>query len=133
MRDSLLVEEGMIVKFPLVCIATLQLLLQCSLQQEEVKQSHCRETQWPNIMNYQVTQKASEHLPLTLLPCLPEQCYHCGKNFSRKSSLSKHMFVVHGASRLSKTDTWPGLWYTEGSDLSSARLSSRLGLPLRST
>ena len=27
---------------------------------------------------------------------------HCGKNFSRKSSLSKHMLMVPGASRRSK-------------------------------
>ena len=42
MQDSLVVEEGMIVKFPLVpfatCLLPLQLLLQGSLQQEEVKQ-----------------------------------------------------------------------------------------------
>ena len=39
MQDSLVVEEGMIVKFPLVHFATfllpLQPLLQCSFQQEE--------------------------------------------------------------------------------------------------
>ena len=29
-------------------------------------------------------------------------CKGCGKNFSRKSSLSKQMLVVHGASRPSK-------------------------------
>ena len=29
-------------------------------------------------------------------PCSVWQCHHCGKNFSRKSSLSKHM--VHGDS-----------------------------------
>ena len=33
---------------------------------------------------------------------MPEQCNHCGKNLSRKSSLSKHILVVHGASRPSK-------------------------------
>ena len=39
------------------------------------------------------------HLP----PChLPEQCCHCCKNFSRIPSLSKHILVVHGASRPSK-------------------------------
>ena len=54
-------------------------------------------------MNYLLTPKAPDHLPLATLPCLPEQCNHCGKNLSRKSSLSKHMVVVHGASRPSKT------------------------------
>ena len=102
MLDSLVVEEGMIVKFPLVCVATLQPLLHGSLHQEEVKQPHCRDTQRPNIMNYLVIPKAPEHLPLAILPCLPEQCNYCGKNFSRESSRSKHMFVVHGASRPSK-------------------------------
>ena len=49
-----------------------------------------RDTHRPNIMNY---------LPLATLSCLPEQCNNCGKNLSRKSSLSKYMLVVHGASR----------------------------------
>ena len=49
-------------------------------------------------MNYLVTPVAPDHLPLATVPCLPEQCNQCGKNFSRKSSLSKHMVVVHGAS-----------------------------------
>ena len=69
------------------------LLLQGYFQNEEVKQPHRRDTQRPNIMNY---------LPLAILPCLPEQCIHCGKNFSRKSSMSKNILVVHGASRPSK-------------------------------
>ena len=96
----------MIVKFPLVlfatCLLPLQLLLQGSFQQEEVKQPHWRDTQRPNIMNYLLTPDAPDHLPLATLPCLPEQCNHCGKNFSRKSRLSLHMLVVHGASRPSK-------------------------------
>ena len=44
MQESLMVEEGKIVKFALVLFSTfllhLQLLLQCSFQQEEVKQPH---------------------------------------------------------------------------------------------
>ena len=56
MEDSLEVEEGMLVKFPLLpfatCLLHLQLLLQGSFQQEEVKQPHCRDTQRPNIINY---------------------------------------------------------------------------------
>ena len=53
-------------------------------------------------MNYLLTPEAPDHLPLATLPCLPEQCNHCGKNISRQSSLYKHMVVVHGASRPSK-------------------------------
>ena len=71
MEDSLVVEEGVLVKFPSVpfatCLLHLQLLLQGSFLQEEVKQPHCRD-------------KAPDHLPLATLPCLPEQCNHCGKN-----------------------------------------------------
>ena len=56
MEDSLVVEEGMLIKFPLVPLATclihLRLLLQRSFHQEEVKQPHCRGTQRLNIMNY---------------------------------------------------------------------------------
>ena len=55
MEDSL-VEEGMLVKFPLVPFATfllhLQLLLQGSFHQEEIKQPHCKETQRPKIMKF---------------------------------------------------------------------------------
>ena len=47
--------------------------------------------------------KAPDHLTLAVLPCSLAQCNHCGKKFSRNSSLSKHMFVVHGAGRPSKT------------------------------
>ena len=45
-----------------------------------------------------MTPKALYHLPLANMPCLSEQCNHCGKYFSRKSSLSLHILVVHGAS-----------------------------------
>ena len=90
------------VQFPLVpfatCLLHLQLLLQGSFHQEEVKQPYRRDTQGPNILNRLVSPEAPDHLPLANLPCLPEQRNHCGKNFSRKSSLYKHMLVVHGAS-----------------------------------
>ena len=103
MEDSLVVEEGMLVKFPLdlfaTCILHLQLLLQGSFHQEEVIQPHCRDTLRPNIMNYIGPPEAPDHLPLANLLCLPEQCNHCGKNFKQKNSLSKQMLVVHVASR----------------------------------
>ena len=55
MEDSLVVEEGMLVKFPLVplatCLLNLQLMLQGSFHQEEVKQPHCKNAQKPKIMN----------------------------------------------------------------------------------
>ena len=91
-EDSLVVEEVKMGKFFLIpfdtCLLPLQLLLQGSFHQEEIKQPHYRGTQTPNIMNYLVPPEAPDHLPLATLPCLPEQCNHCGKNFSRKSSLS---------------------------------------------
>ena len=96
----------MMVKFPLVpfatCLLHLQLLVPGSFNQEEVKQPYRRDTQRPAIMNYLVPPEAPNHLPLVTLPCLPEQYNHCGKNFSRKTSLSKHMLVIHGASSPSK-------------------------------
>ena len=139
MEYSLVVEEDMLFKFPSIpfatCLLHLQLLLQGSFHQEEVKQPHCRDTQRPNIMNYLGPSEAPDHLPLAILPCLPDQCNHCGKNFF-KNILSKHMFVVHGASRFKKyckTDIWLGCRHTEGSALSSATSSSRRGSALRSS
>ena len=56
MKDSLVVEKGMFVKFSLVPLATcllhLQLLLQGSFHQEELKQLHCRDTQIPKVINF---------------------------------------------------------------------------------
>ena len=66
MQDSLVVEEGMIFIFPLVpfatCLLPLQLLLQGSFQQEEVKQPQWRDTQRPNIMNYVVPSEAPDQI-----------------------------------------------------------------------
>ena len=79
-------------------------------QQEEVKKQHRRDTQRPNIMNYLLTPKAPDHPPHTTLPCLPEKCNHCGKNLSRKSSLSKNMvrsMEPAVSQKYCKTDTWP--------------------------
>ena len=64
---------GMLVKFHSVPFATcrlhLQLLLLGSVNQEEVKSPHCRDTQRPNIMNYRWP---PDYLPLATLFCLPE-------------------------------------------------------------
>ena len=69
MHDSLVVEEGIIVKFPFVTVATFAAPASRFFfsQKEEVKQPHCRDTQRPNIMNYLVTPEALDHLPLTTL------------------------------------------------------------------
>ena len=102
-EDSLVVEKGMIVKFPFGPFATfllpLQLLLQGSFHQEKVKQPHCRETQRLNIrimwclLRHQITY----HTP----PCPVRQSSvtTVARISLKKSSLSKHMSVVHGASR----------------------------------
>ena len=84
MEKSLVVEEGMFVKFPSVrfalCLLHLELLLYSSFYQEEVKQQHGRDTQRPNIMNHMGPVEALDHLSLADLPGLPEKCNHCGKN-----------------------------------------------------
>ena len=103
MTDILVMEDSMMVKFPLVpfatCLLPLKLLLHVSFDKEEVKQPYCRDTQRPNIMNYVVPPEAPDYLPFTTLPCLSEHYNHCGKKFLEKSSVSKHMLVVHGVSR----------------------------------
>ena len=74
-QDSLVVQEGLIVKFPLVPVATFAAPdSRFFFQQEEVKKQHHRDTQRPNIMNYLLTSKAPDHLQLATLPCLLEQC-----------------------------------------------------------
>ena len=56
MKDSLVVEKGILVKFSSVPLATcllhLQLQLQGSFHQDEVKQPHCRDTQRPKVLNF---------------------------------------------------------------------------------
>ena len=93
MKDSLVMEEGMLVKFPSVhfvtCLLHRQLLLHGSFHQEEVKQPHCRHTQRPNIMNYMGPPEAPDRLPLATLPCFPEKfnqiCSSLDDQFSRVS------------------------------------------------
>ena len=67
-----------------VPFATCFLHLQLLLHQEEVKQPH---TQRPNIMKYLGPPESPDHLPITTLPCLPEQCNHCERNFYKKKSV----------------------------------------------
>ena len=107
-EDSLMVEEGVLVKFPLDLFHHLSPspavpTSRFYFHQEEVKQPHCGDTQIPKIMNCLGPPEAADHLPLATLLCLTEQCNHCVKNFKQelqtKNSLSKHMLVVHGASR----------------------------------
>ena len=68
-------------------------------EEEEMEGKRRDEEDMPNIMKYLVPPQAPDHLPLANLPCLLEQGKHCGMNFSKKSSLSRHMLVIHGASR----------------------------------
>ena len=130
----------MIVKFPLVlfstCLLPLQLLLQGSFPQEEVKQPHCRDTQRPNIMTYVVPPKAPDHLPLANLPRLPEQCNQSGKNFSKSPACpNTYWWSMEPAvpQKYYKINTWPSWWYVEGSALPSAQSLSRRGSALRCT
>ena len=52
--------------------------------EEEMEGKRRDEEDMPNIMKYLVPPQAPDHLPLANLPCLPEQCNHCGKNFLKK-------------------------------------------------
>ena len=94
-----MVEEVKLVKFLLGPFATfllhLQLLLQGSFHQEEVKQPHCRDTQKPNIINYLGSPEASDNLPRFNVS---QNSATTVARTSLKNSLSMHMLVVHGAS-----------------------------------
>ena len=57
---------------------------------------------WKSLWERRQPPEAPEHLPLAAMPCSPAQCHHCRRNFTRNSSLPKHMLVVHGAGRPSK-------------------------------
>ena len=69
MENSLVVGEGMMVEFQSVffatCLLHLQLLLQGFFFTKKKLNNHIVEI----------------HKDLATLPCLPEQCNHCGKNF----------------------------------------------------
>ena len=98
MEDSLVVEDGMLVKFSLVplaiCLLHLQLLFQGSFHQEEVKQPHCRDTKKTKNHEFMRPPEAQDHLQLAPFPFLQEQYNNCGTNFFKKNSLSKHMLVL---------------------------------------
>ena len=85
MEDSVVEEKSILVKFSFVpfspCLLHLLFLLHGSFYQEEIKQPCCRDTQRPSIMNDLGPPEAPDHLSLATLPCLPEKCNHCGKNF----------------------------------------------------
>ena len=127
MEDSLVVGEGMLIKYPLVpfatCLLHLQLLLQDSFHQEEVKQPHFRNTQRPKIMNFwgllrhQITctsppflvcQNSATTVARTYLTktASPSTCW-----WSMKPGVSK---------KNCKTDICLRFRHTEGSALSSA-------------
>ena len=57
---------------------------------------------WKCLLERRKPPKAQDHLPLAALPCLSAQCNHCGKYFSRNSTQSKLMLVIHGACHPSK-------------------------------
>ena len=67
MQESLVVEDGIIVKFTLVlfatCVLPLQFLLQESFQPEVVKHPLWRDTKKPNNINYVVPPEAPDHPP----------------------------------------------------------------------
>ena len=106
MQDSLVLEEGMMVKFPLIplplvslpCISCFKVLSAKKKLNNHIVEIH----KDPTSFNIYVPPEAPYHLPLATLPCSTAQCNHCSKNFSIKSSLSKHMLVVHGAGSPSK-------------------------------
>ena len=89
MEDSLVVEEVMLVKFPSVpfaaCLLHLQLQLQVSFHQEEVKQPQCRDTQKPYIMNFWgiLRQQITCNLP-------PFPVCQNSANTAARTSLKKH-------------------------------------------
>ena len=102
MEDSLVVEEGMLVKLPLAhfatCLLHLQLLFQGSFHQEKVKQSHCRDTKRLKILNFWGLLR---HHITCYSPPFPV-CQNSATNVVTtslyKKLLSNHMLVVHGAS-----------------------------------
>ena len=96
-QDSLVVEESMIVKFPLVsfatCLLPLQLLLQGSFHKKKLNihigEIHNNLISWImwGVLRHQMTYNSPPSF-------LQEQRNHYGKNFSRKSILFQTRFFV---------------------------------------
>ena len=81
-QDSLVVQEGMIVKFPLVPVATFAAPVSRFFSSSKKKfTNNIVDIHKDPIMKYMLNPEAPDHLPLATLPCLPERCNHCGKNF----------------------------------------------------
>ena len=128
------------VKFSLVpfatCLLCLQLLLQGSFHQEEVKQPHSRDTQrstiihfW-GILRHQIT-CLSPPFPV----CRSSATTMAKTSFKKKTScLSTCLWSMEAAisKNYCKTNIWLGCRHTKGSTLSSATSSSRRGSALRS-
>ena len=107
-QNSLVVEEGRMVKFPLVPLPLISFTcISCCkiLSAKRKLNNHNEQTQHHAYSAKKQTKKLCwgqlcalpiiKHLPIDALPCLLAQCDH----FSRNSSLSKLMLVVHGACR----------------------------------
>ena len=138
MEDSLVVEEGIMGKFPLVpfamCLLHLQLLLQGSFHQEEVKQPHFRDAQRSNIMNDLglLRHQLTCHSP-PFLVC-QNSATIVAKTSIKKACLSTCWWSMEPAvsKKYCKTHIWLSCRHTKVSAFSSAISSSRQGSALRS-
>ena len=130
----------MLIKYPLVpfaiCLIHLQLLLQDSFHQEEVKQPHCRNTQRPKIMNFLglLRHQITCHQP-------PFPVCQNGATTVARTSLTKTVCLSTCwwsmepaiSKKYCKTDICLRFRHTKGSALSYATLSSRHYLHLLAT
>ena len=132
MEESLVVEEGMLVKFSSVpfatCLLHLQLLLQVSFNQEEVKQLHCRDTQRPKIMNFWglLRHQITCHSP-PFPVCQNSATTVARTSLKKTACLSTCWWSMElvVSKKYCKTDIWLSCRHTEGSALSSATSFSR--------
>ena len=133
MEDSLVVEEGMLGKFSSVlfatCLLQLQLLLQDSFYQDEVKQPHCRDTQRPKIMNFWGLLRHQTTCCLQPFPVCQNSVTTVARTFFCKKTacLNTCWWSMEPAvyKKYCKTDIWLSYRHTKGSALSSATSSSR--------
>ena len=126
----------MFIKFPLAPFATfllhLQLLLQGSFHQEEVKQPHCRDTQRPKIMNFWglLRHQITCHSPP--FPVCQNSASTVARTYLTKTACLKIWWwsmELAVSKKYCKTDICLSCRHTEG----SATLSSRRGSALRSS